>query len=197
MVAGAAISLQAGLFGFAILRHLGPRYFDFSRGPASLVRGISEFAIGMLTYRFATSHADWANEQPAWIAPGTVLLGLVLLCRTGTDLMVLQLTPVLLLSLVARPNIMDKLLGSGPLEYLGVLSFSIYLWHFLLNPFISFVGSMATRYGLPHAHIIGVAAALIVLAPLSMVSYERLEQPCRLWLRRLFQGRSNPVLLPS
>lgn len=70
----------------------------------------------------------------------------------------------------------SRTLGIGPLRYLGVMSYGVYLWHF------------------PLMHLLGVLRGLGLTAVVAPVSYRYVEAPLRRYGRRLAaRPQSGPV----
>jgi hypothetical protein len=72
-----------------------------------------------------------------------------------------------------RPgNIVSRILGLGPMVGLGLVSYSLYLWHWPVVAYIRYVwGGMSPAMGL---------AALALMLVLAIFSYVAVEMPCRL-----------------
>jgi peptidoglycan/LPS O-acetylase OafA/YrhL len=100
------------------------------------------------------------------------LLGLLLLPRslaTWTTLAVVLVTALLLLQL-SPGQWSQRLLGAGPLRYLGLISYALYLWHW------SVISLSTWTVGL-EARTVPFQLALILL--LSVVSHHAIEKPLR------------------
>lgn len=77
-----------------------------------------------------------------------------------------------LIILFAHENIVARFLSLGPLVAVGLISYSLYLWH---QPLFAF--ARIRSYEEPAAPVYLVLVAITVL--LSMLSYRLVEQPCR------------------
>lgn len=177
----------------------GPKLFDMTHGALSLVRCVSEFLLGMLAYRLGSSPLGFHIKRSNLFGYGLPIAIVLLLSLRNRDLFVALLFPLFTLRLAGAPTIYSRALQSKPVEYLGLLSYSIYMLHFLLNPVIGTADTMARRHGMAHSHTFGVAAGLVLLFPLSATTYHLLEVPARRRVRELLeskgaQSRSSAVV---
>jgi peptidoglycan/LPS O-acetylase OafA/YrhL len=145
-----------------------------------MLRCLGGFTLGMLLRR-AAGHPVIALIA-GHAAPCTLVIALLL---AGTalgapDLAIYPLFPALVLCLACGSNRATALFGSGPLVWLGVVSYSLYLLHiFLLHPLD--LTRAAARAVLPAtlADIAALAVMFGVLLVGSAACYRWIEQPGR------------------
>ena len=195
-VGGLCLLCLVGLNLYGLRTSDTGKLFDFTRGPLSLIRCVSEFWLGMLLVRIGLSPAIVAYKRKAWVSYTVSAAILLLLTVPKTDLVLVCFFPLLILSLTGRPNLITRVLGCRTIGYLGLLSFSIYLLHVLLNGLIESVDHKVHAFGYMHSHSYGVAVGLLMLFPLSALTYRIIEVPGRRWLRGVLEGRSAKTVGP-
>jgi peptidoglycan/LPS O-acetylase OafA/YrhL len=169
------------------LNHGGwPKAFDITAGPASIARGLTEFTLGVLSYRALTTPFGQRISRHPWAANGITVLIAILLAFRGSDIFLVFLYPFFILSLLKGSTLVSRILGSRVLEYLGLISFSVYLVHTLLTPFLGWIDAWMRSHGRSHAHTFAVAITLPVLLLLSSLTYYSIEVPARRYLRNVF-----------
>ncbi|GAB5990954.1 acyltransferase family protein [Aeromonas enteropelogenes] len=180
---------------------------DVTSGALAVGRGVSEFVLGLWLLprvKAARSLPMMQQDLPLLIA---FLLPFVLLQFTMTPQLTLLLicAYVLLIWIAAsqgkRQSLLLRLLDNRLTNWLGDLSYSIYLLHAL----VLLTGCELTHYLAPEFTawwyaqtnpLLGVAATLLmlgVLIALSAVSYHLFERPLQRRLRRVGQAR-QPAL---
>jgi peptidoglycan/LPS O-acetylase OafA/YrhL len=90
-------------------------------------------------------------------------------------------TGVLLLALEQKPRLTPLLLRFPPLRRLGVISYSLYLYHPLIYP------ALGTRI---HSHPVLVVTAFVVTIAAADLSYRFYESPIQRWGRARFHAES-------
>lgn len=92
---------------------------------------------------------------------------------------------LLVLACAGATGLVGRLLGSGPVEWAGRLSYSIYMTHYLVVIALqsAFTHLGAASFGLP-ARLLLVALSVLAVAGASVVSYYAVEEPARQWIRR-------------
>jgi peptidoglycan/LPS O-acetylase OafA/YrhL len=167
-------------------QHLDPlKLLDQPYGLTSILRCLSEFVLGMLAFKFQSGSYGRFSR---WLdSLSFILLAVIvtLLCFPKTDLAVVLTFPLLIVVLCAGNSIIGRILGSSLLELLGVLSFAVYLLHYLLVPLLNGLDSHFRAEGFSHAHTHAVAIVFPILMLSSAFIYYRFEVPARKTIRLL------------
>jgi peptidoglycan/LPS O-acetylase OafA/YrhL len=109
---------------------------------------------------------------------------------------------LLVLACAGATGVVGRLLCSGPVEWCGRLSYSIYMTHYLvviaLQTVFTHIG--AEDFSLP-ARLLLIALSILAVAVTSVVSYYVVEEPSRQWIRtrehRRRQRRSAATTLDT
>ncbi len=186
--------------------------FALSHAPASLVRRdqslalldlsanfhaapvwrcLPEFTLGIAMVRLMRAgQTNWASRRG--LAVVLVLVILVLATRVRTDFWIVLLFPLLILALTSPVNLVSRLCSSRPMYHLGLLSYSIYLIHFLLEGVVRWVHDAAELGHLQHAQTVGAIVALLLTYGFALLAYNLLERPGRDVVRRLLGANRTP-----
>jgi peptidoglycan/LPS O-acetylase OafA/YrhL len=157
----------------------------------NLLRGILGFAAGWGVYAafFADDRLSrWAGRNADWITLAVVILligGIVGL--TPIQLMIVGF-PLLVLGVSSETSLTSRILSSRPLNYLGEISYSIYLIHIPWMDFGKFRAGLFPRYEpgpLPSALLL--VGGLLVL---SAASYHFVEKPLRQIIRAAWSTKA-------
>ncbi len=116
-----------------------------------------------------------------------------------SDFVVVLLFPMLVISLTSDQHLPGRILSSAPAEWIGQLSYSIYLTHDLMGRLLGRVHELAEAHGLRHGQTYAAAVGILLTFSLSCLTYSMIEVPSRRWLRTLFEGSrpSSVVVEPS
>jgi peptidoglycan/LPS O-acetylase OafA/YrhL len=110
------------------------------------------------------------------------------------DLAVVLLFPALIVSLSADDNLPSFLLGSRPIHYLGVLSYSLYLVHDLLGGLMGWTHRYAHAHGFAHAQTYAALLGIALTFPIAACAYRMIELPGRRFLRSLLEEKCLGLL---
>jgi hypothetical protein len=106
-------------------------------------------------------------------------------------LVVLSLATALVVAAVATPgSLLGRALGCGPLRWLGVRSYGIYLWHY---PVIVLTAPALISGGMSVTRAVITAAACVAIAA---VSWRFVEEPVRRGFSQSGKPRPRPVPVP-
>ncbi len=154
-----------------------------------VVRCVAEFTLGLVAYRFAFSPLGMRMKTGDSFPVILICLLLLLMTIPRADLFVVMLFPLLVICLSSKTNRPSVILGSPPLEFVGLISYSIYLDHFLLRFGVRFyLNHLMLRHHVPHAHAVAIAVLFAITFPVSYAAYKLIEEPGRDQLRKLFEG---------
>jgi peptidoglycan/LPS O-acetylase OafA/YrhL len=104
-------------------------------------------------------------------------------------LVVLSLATVLVVAAVATPgSLLGRALGCGPLRWLGVRSYGIYLWHYPV--IVLTVPALASGGGISTPRAVLTAATCVAIAA---VSWKYVEEPVRRGFTRSKQPQPDPA----
>jgi len=161
-----------------------PRSSDM--GNCACARAVFGFAIGALV--FGVSH-QWKtfSKYAAAIssASGACFIALLIVCGLFgvSNQYLFWIFPTLIMGIAAESNsVVSKVLSSGPVHYLGMISYSMYLWHWpLVKMLIAVIPSIAQTSAAYRSWLfIPFTLGVIIV---SSGSYEYLEKPARRILR--------------
>jgi peptidoglycan/LPS O-acetylase OafA/YrhL len=150
-------------------------------GVTGISRGLTEFALGCLCVSFLSGGlADWLRSN---LGSALALLAL-LVCYAltpATSFAVAVFAAPLILALTGK-NRVSAFFGWTPVYFLGEISYSIYLGHFLFTSIAyRMVNVEWMRSGVLQT-VLGVAFIIGFVLSLSTVTYYAIERPGRDWL---------------
>jgi peptidoglycan/LPS O-acetylase OafA/YrhL len=164
--------------------------FDQWDGPLTLLRCVPEFLIGSLLYA-AFAGRSWSSVFRRDAILFALVAALVLLLHRGTsDLLVILLFPPLILAAVANKGRAAALLNTAPLVWLGEVSYSLYLFHglvqFVTTQLLDAAGH-DSRDDLSTAASFGIMTVMLVASLLcARYAHHGVEKAGRRRLRLLF-----------
>jgi peptidoglycan/LPS O-acetylase OafA/YrhL len=146
------------------------------------IRGFAGFYFGLLccrAFRGGAVPAIAGRFDPAILAAFWAAL-----VFSPTDLAAVLLCPAVVLALAFERGPVARLLGWGPLHYLGRISYSIYLVHYCVIGGLNLLP--ITSHGL-----YGAAALALTLA-ISAATNRWIERPARDWITRIARPIPRP-----
>jgi peptidoglycan/LPS O-acetylase OafA/YrhL len=191
-----SVAVLAGLCLASMLDHPSQGLLDITshRYGLTVIRCLPEFCLGLLSFRVSsTSFGHYLRDSP-FLSPIICFAIIASLPLPKSDFFVVLMFPLLIISISSgSKHIPGKFLSYPLVEYLGKLSYSVYLIHTLCTDLISVVDRRVTSLGVHHGHLVGIAAALIVTFILAHFSYEFIEVPGRRFFRDLFEGTTSTL----
>ena len=165
-----------------------------SRFALPVVRCLPEFSLGLLAFRLSATRSRLVLAQSQWVATALCLVIILLLAIPKTDFVVVLLFPILVISLTSDRNLPGRILSSPHVEFIGQLSYSIYLTHDLMGGLLSRVHGLAEQLGLHHGQTYAAAVGILLTFPVSYLAYNFIEVPARRRLRVIFE-RTRPSVI--
>ena len=164
-------------------------------GITGISRGLTEFAVGSLCVSFFSSPiADWLRSN---LGSSVALLAL-LVCYAltpETSFAIAAFAAPLILALTGK-NPVSRFFGWTPVYFLGEISYSIYLGHFLFTSIAYRLVSMEWMRSGPLATGLGLIFIIAFVLGLSTLTYFAIERPGRDWLAGQRKGRPTKDLAP-
>lgn len=162
--------------------------FDFG-----FLRGLAGFMMGMITYIAYQNKKINQIFAKDIVALGCIVVLLIAMHFGLNDSIYIPLFMLLVLCFSTNESYLAKICKLKPLQYLGDISYSIYMVHFLLlftiGDFI--INKMILLSIVPETHrvpfftgiMISILFLLIVIF-VSSITYFLIEKPCRKWLNK-------------
>ncbi|GAA3746758.1 acyltransferase family protein [Terriglobus aquaticus] len=163
-------------------------YFD----GLPVVRCLAGFTLGILTFRvFGTGWGQrFARHQVTAVTLILVLLAMLVVPKT--DFAIVALFPLLILSLAADATAPARALTSRPLYFLGEISYSVYLVHGLIAPWVIDLAAYLPSHHVGHPRLVAAAFGIAATSLVSVAAYRWIEVPGRRWGRKFFEpARAN------
>jgi peptidoglycan/LPS O-acetylase OafA/YrhL len=147
--------------------------------------------------RFSTAKLNSTLDALSWAGSAAILLGACVLIKPGDPfpgaialIPVLGAIGILFGGLTDHQPIPNRILASGPLPFIGAISFSLYLWHWPVHVFADALYPDSVN------SVLGISAQLVVILAISLVSYYLIENPARhlrIGQKELTRKRSDEV----
>lgn len=158
--------------------------------PYPLLRCLAGFALGIVAFRLGQSKIGSAAKQMHYagdFAAGTLL---VCMCIRSADVVIVSLFVPLIICMEKGNSLTRSALETRFIHWLGLISYSIYLIHLLLNALFRVQLTESFKiFHIAHGYTIGGVLLLIPVIVVSAVSYYMVEQPARDALRLLIGQR--------
>lgn len=100
---------------------------------------------------------------------------------------------LILYNVITTESLASKVLSSGPFQFLGKISYSFYLWHWLVSFLIAFFVKKSLGNTLLSFNV-SFVCSVIVMIPVSWISYELFES---LYFKKRSVSAINAKTLPS
>jgi peptidoglycan/LPS O-acetylase OafA/YrhL len=159
-----------------------------------VIRCVAEFVLGILAFRVAVTPFGRSFASNRRIAALVCLAVVGTAALPKSDLAIVLLFPVLVVVLTSEAHLPGRILASPPIEFLGRLSYSIYLVHKLLFLLLNWIDANGHAYGLSHARLYGAVICLALTFAIAFTAYRTIEVPGRRRLRELFEGAHPKTL---
>lgn len=153
---------------------------DIFTGPLAIVRCLSEYVIGVLSFRFY-EFIKLKGISTSFLTDALSVTAIFILSLKGLDIVAVILFAFLIASLASSKSITSIFLSSSIIYYSGLLSYSIYIWHGVFSRNLSWqVRQLSEGAGISH---LWMAIVLTLIA--SVITYHLLEKPLHYFLKKL------------
>jgi peptidoglycan/LPS O-acetylase OafA/YrhL len=187
-----AVALACALALLLTGAESGWSFVDVTAGPLILTRALPEFIAGVLVYR--VHRCGWGRSlwRSDLFLAATVVAIFALACGWPTDLAIVLLFPGLLLAAVTNEGRARSLFDSRPLTFLGDISYSLYMSHYvcIVVVFGKIVGADAGSAAIT-AKIAAFCAAIGLSLLFATLVSRCIEYPARAKLRALWPGATK------
>lgn len=179
LLAGAAFMLLATVALRDTVPREGPLDLYQSETVAPLIRCLCEVALGLVAFR--ASRTRWLARTAGVGTPAVAAATAMLLAVPGSDLAVVLLLPFLVAGFAVRQDgVVGHALASAPAMWLGKVSYSIYLLHFLLREQVRDpVAAWLAAHGWAQAYPWANAVTLLVVLAAAQLTFVLIERPAR------------------
>lgn len=156
------------------------------RLPESMITCAAEFLAGMACWRLRpVGLARWLGHD--WVL-AAIMGGMVLQeALSAPSIWFCTLAALLVIGLSQERSAIARVLGWGPLHWLGVISYSVYLVH---APMMALVGVLSDL-PVPHAFTVAIWGTMLAVLPAAAATHRWIERPAQRWLRTT--GTARPV----
>jgi peptidoglycan/LPS O-acetylase OafA/YrhL len=178
----------------------------------SFLRCILGFFVGTLAYQAYVNYhphlARW-SEAVVWGVAIFLFIFFILHSHSVSDFIVFPVLALLIASVAAAPSggLMSKMLNSAPLRWVGAVSYSIYMTHWIILLMIGRLLALTRKNGdLGDSNWLGLMSILLAVSlvlAVSQFTYKWIERPCQKGFRELsekyfgaWQNRLHNPLLP-
>lgn len=175
--------------GLVYVASLDPRWSIVAIDPlSSTIRCLAGFSLGMIGYRLYTETRFGAvlGRTPVAVLLG---LGAALALVLKADLVAAALFTPIVVAFAVNRGWPARLLGWGPLHFLGVISFSLYLVHDAFRPYaLALLRHLEPQpVGVPLAFGLTLLCSALII-PFAWATYVAIERPGRSYIRAVVDG---------
>jgi peptidoglycan/LPS O-acetylase OafA/YrhL len=162
----------------------------FTRGPSSFLRTIAAYLLGI----FAWLNFESIKKRAVFLKFIPIAV-LVLLFFKQTDILIILSMPFLIVYITEK-NLMNRLLSSKVVYFLGLISYSLYVNHFL---FIDTYVKISKAFGLNVNHYLIISFCYVAIGTLvlSTITYYGIEKPAMKYLKKIGERFPRRVKLPA
>ncbi|WP_262497485.1 acyltransferase family protein [Mucilaginibacter gotjawali] len=150
----------------------------FTRGPSSFLRTIADYLLGI----FAYLSFERIKKRAVLLKYSAIPL-VVFLFFKKTDILIILLMPFFMVHITER-NVINRFLSSKVVYFLGLISYSLYVNHFL---FIDTYDKISKSFGLNTNNYLIISACYVATGTLifSTITYYAIEKPALKYLKKM------------
>jgi peptidoglycan/LPS O-acetylase OafA/YrhL len=173
----------------------GPMDVFVADTPFLVLRCLAGFTLGLFAYRLAASPAARRILRRNHLADLAALVVLGLLLIPNSDVLLILAFVPLVICLSTGTSLSARMTAHGVVYWLGVVSYSIYLNHVVLENLLRhpLMDTLATLH-IPHGFTVAGLVLMVPLLALSAATYYGIEKPARAWSRRLVSARRQMAM---
>lgn len=153
-----------------------------TRGPISFLRTIADYLLGIFAYLV---YSKGIKTQRLGIL---VIPAFLLLLWPSADFLIIMLMPFLVLY-VTNGNWLNTFLSSKPVHFLGLISYSLYVNHYI---FINTYESVSNLVGID-TKLFSISYVVICTFILSCITFYGIERPALNFLRKK-SAKKEPIM---
>lgn len=171
-----------------ILYRNGPLDVHGFQTPYPLLRCLAGFTLGLVAFRLAQLPRVWRLARLRFAGDVLCVAVLALLALPGSDVALVALFVPFIVALAAERSVTATLLKTRLIHWIGLISFSIYLSHWLVRAVLeTTVRKHVFELDLPYLAIAGIMFVVAII--LSAATYYGIEKPGRAWMRTILERR--------
>ena len=160
-----------------------------------LLRCLAGFVLGLVAFRVFRDHAGLRIITARRSGDLAAFIVLLLLLFRSSDIGLEVAFMGLVITLASSRSWVAAAMENKCVFWLGEISYSIYLVHkpvesLLRNPLIA----VLNRYHVPHSYTLAALPPLLLVIPISALTFYGIEKPARDWSRRLMGMNSSPPI---
>lgn len=151
-----------------------------------LIRGLASYLLGIAT--FSLLNSERLNQLPNSLFYLISIAQCILLFSNSllANIIFILLIPFMLIGLTRSNSLLGKLFSTKPIYFLGEISFSFYLIHYVFVMSVSpRIENLLMQWEVPHYKYILFLSLLSIIIILSTALYYYLEKPLNVRLRNL------------
>lgn len=165
------------------------------------LRGIGGFVLGILVYGFYSNRRARRFFSRNIVTGFAILITLICLYKNLGDVLSVLIFSALVLAFAANKSILHTVCSFKPLQFLGKISYSIYLIQIIvIHYFLIGLRSTAAITGFPFPETFPLfdrflyqAGFLLLLTGCATITYYGVEKPCRNFLYRMAKPSSPSI----
>ncbi len=164
--------------------------------PGAMVRCVSEFMLGMACWRLRRDVAATAwlgGDAPLSVA---ILAMAVMTLFQAMDMAFLLLACGVIIGFSYERSWVAAVFASPVPRWLGMISFSLYLWHIPMLQLAPWLTAAMTRVGVWQAWGVAHLVLMGMVMAVSALSYSWVERPAQRWVLGLARGWGQQAVLP-
>lgn len=163
-------------------------------GIPEIIRCFSEGVVGIITYQFFEDPKARRFFSHSSVSITSFLLAMIIMHTGLKIILIVPIFSLLILSVSGKRNSITDLLSLRFLLFLGTISYSIYMSHWLVQDVIKFSWQATFNQTFPQemkfsSFSILLGVEVLIVLGLSSLLYFLIEKPSRIWLKTSYFAR--------